>query len=185
MSLALLAMNELWTDIVAISGLAVTTIGFVATLLSLYYAIRQLKETKTAAEAASAAARATLDDSRRNYHRYVAAMSIRFLNEAIIHVDNQTWTLAASRLDDLADQMAQLEIVDPDCKELATELRTWSVTVRRLATGGLTRFANPKWATFLVRLRGKMDNHFGPFRDASGVNNVSERPIAPDPRRTP
>src|SRR5260370_18879872 len=133
-------MTESASEFIAIAGFLASIIGFLATLVSLYYAIRQVREAKCAAEAARDAANAVLAESKQNYLRYVVGSSHRFLNEAIIHIGNQAWHLAAVRMDDLADQIAQLANLDPQCQRLVDELRTWAMTTRRLTSGGLRRF---------------------------------------------
>lgn len=159
----LTALFAFWLDFLAVGGFVLTIVGFVATLLSLYYAIRQLRETKSAAVAAREAATAALVESRRNYLRHVAANSHRYVNEVIIHVENQAWQYAALRLDDLADQLAQLGIEDPECKPFADEVRSWAATAKGHAAGGGRKFAATKWTRFLLRLRAKIDSYYGPF----------------------
>jgi hypothetical protein len=152
-----LAQTSFW-------GESITLVGFVATLLSLYYAIRQVRDAKSAAEAARSAAQEALVKSQQNYLRYVAANSHRYVNEVIIHVDHQAWQLATLRLSDLADQISQLASDDAEWKTFSDALRTWATTTKRLHTEDLKRFARSKWEEFLLRLQAKIDSYYGPFR---------------------
>jgi len=149
-------LTDLWRDVVSILGFIVTTAGLV-------YAILQIRKTKSAAEAAEAAARSALAESQRNFQRYAAGNAHRFINEAKLHVDRQEWEKAATRLNDLADQAAQLGDVDEDWRQLADELRTWASICTRHAAGSKAKFVRNKWTTFSVRLQAKIDRYHGPF----------------------
>jgi hypothetical protein len=161
---------------IAIGGIVLSAIGFLATLFSLWYAIRQVKKAKSAAEAARDAAQATLAQSKQQFVRYVAGNSQRFVNEVIIYIRNRAWHLAALRLNDLADQLAQMAIFDPECQRFVEGLRTWSATLHRLDRGEITRFAATRWADFLLALHAKIDSYYGPFPAA-------EQELDNDPRR--
>jgi hypothetical protein len=126
----LLALAEFWNNVIAVGGFILTAVGFVVTVLSLIYAIRQIKETKSAATAARDAATAALAESRRYFQRYVAANCHRYVHEVIIHVENKEWHLAALRLDDLADQVAQLSSEDHAWQRFVDELRTWRALLK-------------------------------------------------------
>src|SRR4051812_24558135 len=94
-------MSEGWRD-------AISIVSLIATVVGLLYAIAQIRKTKSAANAAKEAADKALAESRRSYHRFAARNARRLVSEAKIHVDNKAWALAAFRLNDLADQVAQL-----------------------------------------------------------------------------
>jgi hypothetical protein len=143
-------MSEGWRDAVSITSL-------VATIVGLWYAIVQIRRTKSAANAAREAADKALAESRRSYHRYTLANAQRFIKEAKIHVENKTWALAAFRLNDLADQAAQLVGEDPEWRLFANELREWEATCQGQARGLKKTFTVLKWSEFTRRLQSLSD----------------------------
>jgi hypothetical protein len=149
-------LNDFWRDVVSLVGFAFTTAGLV-------YAILQIRKTKSAAEAAEAAAKRAILESRRNFQRYAAGNAHRFINEAKRHVDRLEWEQAATRLGDLADQVAQLVQSDEEWRPLIDELRTWAATCNRFAAGGRGKFRSTSWVRFFVRLQAKIDNFYDPF----------------------
>jgi uncharacterized membrane protein len=149
-------MSEGWRDAVSIASL-------VATVAGLWYAIVQIRRAKSAANAAKEAADKALAESRRNYHRYAVANAHRFIKEAKIHVENKTWILAAFRLNDLADQVAQLASEDPEWRQLADNLRKWEAACQDQDRGLKKTFAVLKWGEFTRRLQAKIDVWSGPF----------------------
>jgi hypothetical protein len=153
-------LSEAWRDILTIVSLVITAAGFLGTVVGLVYAIRQIKQTKTAALAAKEASDRALADSRKGFHHYTAANAHRFVNEAKIHVGNESWAMAAMRLGDLADQLAQL---GAEWKELVAKLREWDAACTRRANGSRKSFALDKWSDFAVHLQERIDGYYGPF----------------------
>jgi hypothetical protein len=120
--------------------------------------------TKSAAQAAEEAAKKTLAESQLNYRRYAAATAHRFFSEAKIHLDNEAWETAAGRINDVADQVAQLVSFDAEWQQFAEQLRKWARVCRRHATSERPRFDTPKWTTFTILLQRKIDSWHGPFQ---------------------
>jgi hypothetical protein len=91
-------LTEFWRDLLSLVSLGLTVVGFILTALGLWYAILQIRKTKSAVEAAEEAANRALAESERNFQRYAAANAHRFINEAKMHVDGKAWEKAAMRL---------------------------------------------------------------------------------------
>jgi hypothetical protein len=156
-------LDEFLRDLLSIAGVAVSVLGTLATLLGLYYAILQIRKTASAAQAASEAAKNTLEESQRNFHNYAIANANRFVNEAKIHIENGHWERAAVRLNDLADQGAQLVSNDEGWADTVAELRDWGNICLRLKKEEIKRFPTAKWLLFLQDLQAKIDSRYGPF----------------------
>ena len=149
-------------DLLSIASIVISIVGFALTVLSLLYAIQQIRMTKTAAEAAEEAAKKTLLESEYLFTRFAAANSLRFLAEVRLFVDSKSWGFAALRLGDLRDQVAQLAKLDKDCESLVVGLRRWETTLRELSREeGI--FSERKWLLFAVRLQNKIDQLHTPF----------------------
>jgi hypothetical protein len=103
-----------------------------------------------------------LEENRRGYLRYTAANSLRLLREVIIHLDGQRWQFVALRLDDLAEQVAQMMEMDGEWQDLVEELRVWSAKIKEIDSGR-KQFARNKWQSFLLRFQAKLDRQHGPF----------------------
>lgn len=144
-------LNDFWRDIL-------TIVGFASTIAGLYYAIAQIRKTKTAARAAEEASKTALNESHYLFQRYAASNAQRFINEATIHVENRSWQEGRMRVNDLADQAGQLASLDPAWQEFADTLRRWSATLGKMTRNKSARFASNKWAEFVVRLQTKIDS---------------------------
>lgn len=153
-------LSDFWRDFIALFGLALT-------MIALVYAIIQIRMTKSAAKAAEDAAKKTLNENQLSFLRFMASNANRYFNETKTHIDNQEWEKAALRLNDVADQVAQLAALDPEWLRFVEELRIWSAKCRRLAKRELTRFTKSKWLSFHVLLQSRIDSCHGPFRGAS------------------
>jgi hypothetical protein len=160
-------LSDGWRDVISIASLILSVLGLAATVVGLWYAIDQIRKTKSAADAAKEAADEALTESRESYNRYTAANAHRLLKEVKIHVQGEVWILAAVRLADLADQVAQLANEDPEWKPFADELREWEAACQRRARGVKKRFAVDKWGEFTRRLQAQMDSWSGPFPPAT------------------
>ena len=152
-------LPDLWRDLVSL-------FGFVATLAGLWYAIRQIRLTKTAAVAAKEAALRAVEGSKSDFQRYAVANAQRFFHEAIIQVDIKAWDMASIRLHDLADQIAQLAKVDPESRQLWQALtetaREQATTMKRVA-GNEIKPQHRKWEAFKANVRRQFDVAHGPF----------------------
>lgn len=148
--------------VIGLLGTAATFIGFAVTLV-------QIQSTKSAAERAREAAEETLKVDRRRFGRFAIFTAHRFLKEAQIHYDVGSWKMVAYRLDDLAEQTAQVSrgIDDPlaSWAPFADELRSWANTFRRIETKEitLTPSTRRKWASFAQRVSSTIDSYNIPF----------------------
>lgn len=156
-------MSEGWRDILSIVSFTVGIVSLGVTVVGLLYAIAQIRKTKSAVDAAKEAADEAVAESKRSYHRYAAGNAQRLIKEAKIHVDNKAWALAAFRLNDLADQVAQLASEDAAWRQLADTLRKWETACQGQARGVKKGFAVLKWSEFIRRLQAKIDEWSGPF----------------------
>jgi hypothetical protein len=147
----LFALTESWSDGVAITGLIATVAGFAITLY-------QLRKTKSAAEAARAAAEQAFAEGRRHLHTVVTTSTHRFVNELREMVERDQWDPAGRRANDLANQLALLPTADTEVAGFIDELRPWGQLFARLASGERKRRYNDRWAAFLVRIQRKLDS---------------------------
>src|SRR5437016_4009539 len=149
-------LSDVWRDIISIGGFALTFAG-------LLYTMRQVWLAKTAAEAARTAATKTLIEARTNFEKYVASNAHRFIHEAKAHIEAAQWALAALRLNDLADQLAQLGLFRPALWEFVSAVRERAGLRSRLASGELPVFNTRKWLAFSVTLQSAIDAVHGPY----------------------
>jgi len=149
-------LSEFWRDVLAVASAIIT-------VLSLLYAILQIRKTKSAAIAAKEAVEKVHEESQRNFQRYALTNALRFMTEAKVHAESRAWDKAALRLGDLADQAAQLAYFDEEWKQLAVELRRWEDTMKRVGSQK-ANLAPMKWSAFLLRVQLKVDESHGPFR---------------------
>jgi hypothetical protein len=101
------------------------------------------------------------------FRRFSAANVHRLLGETKNYVERGDWTVAALRLGDLADQVAQIGADDPELAVLANDLRQWEETCNKHARGTGSRFAIRKWSEFVRNLQLKTDQWLGPFPTAT------------------
>ena len=154
--------NEFWRDVISVSSAVITIVGFVLTVVSLIYAIRQIWKTQSAADAALEAAGQAVTEGRRSFERYTLANALRYFAATKLFINGLLWDKASLRLNDLAEQRAQLASVDPIWTELTAELRKWSDTFARISRHE-TKFSDPKWSKFAIKLQSKIDERHGPF----------------------
>ncbi len=159
-------LTDFTRDLISITSLVVTVIGFPLTVVSLLYAIRQIREAKSAAMAAQEAANRTLKESEFRFVRFAAGNASRFLSETRVHLDNRHWRVASLRAGDLGDLLSQLARDGSGFEGLVTELRVWQANLIRVETGDI-KFADKKWQSFQVRLQRIVDNFHSPFADRS------------------
>ena len=164
-------LDDAWRDHLALFA----CIGTVATLLALFVTIWQVLRTKKVSEATRKIANETLSASRKQFNRYAAANANRFVHEAKILIEYESWSLASQRLGDLADQAVQISHVAGDGREdwdgWAKELRDWENTFKRVHGGELkyTRTLKRKWDAFAQKLSAKIDHYYGPFTALDGT----------------
>ena len=163
-------LTDLLRDWIAIVSAVATLIGFLLTVLSLFYAIGQIRRTQTAARAAEEAARQVLSESRSRFADYSFANLMRYVDQAEDFVSRRDWALATLRVNDLALQAAQLGDTDREWQEIAAELIQSASTFRRIANGELkdTPQQRKRWSDFLLKLKAKVIEQHGPFKTNRG-----------------
>ena len=109
-----------WRDTLAIAGLVLGLVGFLLTLVGLWYAIRQVRQATSAAAAAKNAAEATPAQDARPLPPVHRGRLAR--HGGSTYLEAAQWGKAAIRLDDLADDISRLED-DPEWAPLADGLR--------------------------------------------------------------
>ena len=159
-------LNDFLRDVLSITSLLVSLVGFPLTVVSLIYAIRQIREAKTAAVAAKEAANRTLLESESRIIRYALGNAHRFLAEARLYLESSVWKFASLRIGDIADLFSQLTKTNADFENLLTELRDWQVHLVRVEANKI-KFATPKWQSFQARLQRIIDEVHGPFAPRS------------------
>jgi hypothetical protein len=80
-----------------------------------------------------------------------------------MHVEKKEWAKASLRMNDVADQVAQLTSLDPAWGQFVNAVRQWSTTYSRLASEELKRPLKGKWREFIVELQARIDACHGPF----------------------
>lgn len=158
-----LPLTDRARDIISLVSIAITIVGFILTVASLWYAIQQIRKTKTAAEAASEAANRAVRDSETLILRFAIANAVRFLAEVRLHLEAKAWSFASLRAADLADQIAQLARNDGACRDLVQTLRVWESTFRKLHRGD-GEFNEPKWLRYMIKIQTKLDQLHTPFQ---------------------
>jgi hypothetical protein len=111
-------LSETWRDLVSLGSTAITLIGFALT-------IWQLRKTRGAAIAARDASTRAIEESRGHFRRYALANAVRCLAESKVYFEAESWRLVGLRLNDFADQVAQLASSDASWQPLLHELRVW------------------------------------------------------------
>lgn len=150
-------------------NLALAVLGALLGVVAMIIAVWQLSKTRKAADAAARAASEAASASRGRFADYAVANVQRFLGEAKIFVEHQDWRMAASRVADLADQLAQVVNADrtqaQDWQHLVAELRGWESTFKRIG-GCEIQFrasVSRKWFDFLGSLSSQLDRRYGPY----------------------
>jgi hypothetical protein len=155
--IALASVSEFWRDFVGFFSLFVTVLG-------LGYTIYQVSLIETAALAAEKAAQEARGESRRRLLQFTAASVHRLVSAAASNLERREWAKAEIRLDDLADQAAQIDSQEDEWKQLVQQLRDAAVSCRALESGRRKKPFHEKWGTLLTDLRTRLDAHFGPLQ---------------------
>jgi hypothetical protein len=151
-------------DLLSVVGFVITVVGTAVTIAGLVYAVKQIRKTQSAAEAARVAVMDTLAETRKEYQRYAGANAHRYFGEVRSHVDHKEWEAAARRVDDLADVLAQLVSLDAKWTSWVVELRKWAGSFKKaIPSGQLSKHMAGKWRTFRIKLQGIIDTTYGPF----------------------
>lgn len=155
--LARLEVPEFWRDFGSFLSLFLTTLG-------LGYTVYQVTLIETAARAAERAAHEARQESRRRLLQFTAASVHRLITMADNDLAHSEWGKAAIRLDDLADQSAQIGGHVEEWRELIQGLREAAGGCRDLETKRKMRPFLEKWYRLLRNLRTRLDSHIGPLQ---------------------
>jgi hypothetical protein len=141
-----------WRDALAVAGF----VGVLLTVFGLWYSIRsldlaakQLDRTRSANEAATAAAIEAIKQSRRQYDLHLVNQAHALISATKIYVDQSNWHLAAMRLSDIADALTHLGIGDQSWTDMAKRTRTMEYTFNRIAAGEI-----PSQKSMMAKWRG-------------------------------
>src|SRR5947208_1895458 len=125
-------------DVIAILGLVIGIGGF-------GYTIYQVMKTQRAAEAARAAAEKAVEESRKKLLAFFTGNAHRLTSEVRSYVQGTNWHAASLRANDLADELAQLEIADGEWLERISELRMFAHSFMEKADGKARRVIARDW----------------------------------------
>lgn len=130
--------------VASLIGLVLAVVGFLVGAAKLYAALSSLEE------------------ARKTYARYVFSQASRVLGEAANSIASNAWTLAAIRLRDAGQLLAQL---GPDWEADAQTLSGFADSFDRLASGDLKRFASfaNKWSAYHGTLAQRVSAAAHPF----------------------
>jgi hypothetical protein len=162
-------VTDLQRDWISIAGFLVTLLGFI-------YAIRQIRMTKTAAEAARDAAQKAVEEGHALIQRFAASNAHRFIHESRNFIQQEQWDKAALRLRDLADQMAQLAFLNEELRSFVDKIREFANFCDKKESGVKEPFRINKWNEFVVVLQAKLDTLHKPFHNP-GTAHDSETTI--------
>ncbi|MFL5339237.1 MAG: hypothetical protein ACJ8F7_03640 [Gemmataceae bacterium] len=164
----LAAISERWNDFYVLfgfwSGIA-SLLGLALAIYQIWQARKQLRQAQTAAEAAQRAAERTLSETRRSLQRYLAAQVHRQLNELRRFVDNEHWSLAELRANDLADHLAQLVQADASLDIHVDQLRAFGIEFSAQAKNSNRKFSITKWNQLVQETLRRIDRLHVPFAE--------------------
>lgn len=151
------AASESWRDFLAWFSLFLT-------LLGLGYTVYQVTLIESSARAAETAAQAAREESRRRLFQFTAASIHQLINAVSDDLERREWGKAVIRLNNLADQTAQLGGQEAAWTELVREIRQTAAECHALESSRRSRTTHVKWITLLSTLRDRLDAFFGPLR---------------------
>ena len=133
-----------YIDILVLLGLV---FGLV-TLIALFVALAQLRRTKNATSAANEATRSAVCSVRHKLISYSAMQARFYLRDTNAFVENENWSMAAVRVADTADRLAELKQAQfsssDKISEVIEELRGWRHTFNGVESG------KHKWSKSLI-----------------------------------
>lgn len=134
------------------------------TILGLGYTIYQVTLSEAAARAAEQAAKQARAESQRRLILFTTNSVHRLIGLVESDLNRSEWGKAAIRLDDLADQAAQLGNFVGDWSELVHGLREASSVCRALENYHARKPFREKWNRLLRDVKARLDAHLGPFQ---------------------
>lgn len=152
-----LVASDVWRDFAAWFSLFLTFLGF-------SYTVYQVTLIASAARAARDAASQAREESRRRLFQFTAASIHQLINAVSDDLERQQWGKAVIRLNNLADEAAQIGGQETEWMELVRELRLTAADCHALESGRRRRATHAKWFAMLRRLRTRLDVFFGPLR---------------------
>jgi len=158
-------LTGFWRDLFTVFSV----VGFLLTAIGVWLALKQMRRTTTAAEAAIVA----LNESKERYNRYVIAQSFRLLTETRVYVKNERWDTAAMRLGDVAELLIQVAETDPIWADFANRLHSIEKSFEKLERkeSSISDSLRGKWHKLERELRTKIAENFGPFPDENVVSD--------------
>jgi hypothetical protein len=133
------------------------------TLLGLGYTVYQVTLIETATRAAREAAKQEREEARRRLFQFTAASVHQLINAVSIDLERREWGKAVIRLNNLADQTAQIGGQRTEWMELVQGLRAAAAECLALESERHRRPTHEKWLQMLTDLRSRLDAFFGPM----------------------
>jgi len=175
----LFALAPMWNDVFTVGGFFVGVLGF-------GYTIRQVWKSTTAAVAAERAAEETLAELRTAFRRFIGGLAGRYLAEARSAVASESWMLASTRSNDLADMMGQAPEQATRSADLTNRLRQFAQQFAERARFPEKKVNLKKWQTLLRETQERLDDFQSPFPRRTGDANDPQGPTPPtDPKAPP
>lgn len=172
------ALDPFWNDFFTVGGFFVGVLGF-------WYTIQQVRKTTAAAVAAERAAEETLVELRTAFRRFIGGLAGRYLAEARTAVDGESWVLASTRSNDLADMMGQMPEQSVRSAEVANRLRMYAQRFAARSRDPKKRLDLAKWQSLLRGTQELLDEFQSPFPRLSGGPHDPEestpRPVGETP----
>src|SRR4051794_3034814 len=141
----LFALDSGWSDFYTVAGFYVGVVGLVIGVVGFAVTIWQIRQAKTAADAAKDAANRTLTESKDSFERFVAAFASRLLSELQRAEDSKDWQLANLRTHDLAELLGTIDVVEFDATVLVARLREFEQKFADRKAERNPKFSQVKW----------------------------------------
>lgn len=161
-----LALVLSWTKAAASEGCHdfIAWFSLFLTILGLGYTVYQVTLIESSTRAAEKAAEGARQESRRRLFQLTAASVHQLINAVSDDLERREWGKAVIRLNNLADQAAQIGGPDAEWGELVRGLREAAADCLALESQRRGRPAHVKWLNLLTVLRARLDAFFGPLR---------------------
>jgi hypothetical protein len=150
--------SDFWRDFVGLLSLFLT-------LLGLGYTVYQVTLIESAARVAAVAAKQAHEESRRRLFQFTVASVHRLIDAVASDLERKEWGKAVIRLNDLADQAAQIGAQQLEWTQLVRGLRDIAEECLALENERRKKAKHEKWNELLMELRTRLDAHFGPLQN--------------------
>lgn len=152
-------LDGFWRDSIAVFGSA----GVLLTAIGLFLGWRQLKKTATSAEAALEASKKSIE----RHNKFLAQISHRLITDSKTHARNDSFGIAAEKLNELADLLLQIENPKINWSPFVERVSGMEESFHRIDKGKIT-FSDSlrgKWNKLATELRSAIASTIDPFAD--------------------